>query len=252
MTRNTRASRPGGQVEPLRLALRRRFHFLGHQQRERHAAADRDRARHGECGPPAEVLDEQAGHQRRNCDAEVAGKAVDADRPSRPRCVLHQHRNADRVVDGRKQPDAHQPRSQLPRPVGEARHERRATDADEEDDHHHPPAPQVAEPPGRQRADAEQEERADAVRHQRFPAREPEVRGDGGYRRREDQEEHVVERVSDVEQQRRRQMGVGCPRAGGGGGCGSRVDCTRSGVRGRARGWLDGRIGGCVHGRRSG
>ena len=64
-----------------------------------------------------------------------------------------------------------------------------------------PPAPQVAQPSGRQRAQAEQHERADAVGHQVFPAREAEVGGDGADRGGEDQQEHVVDRMGDVEQE---------------------------------------------------
>ena len=54
---------------------------------------------------------------------------------------------------------------------------------------------------------AEQHERTDAVRHQRFPVGETEIGRDRADRRRENEQEHVIERVRDVEQQRGRAVG---------------------------------------------
>ena len=58
----------------------------------------------------------------------------------------------------------------------------------------------VAEPPGGQRAETEQRKRADAERHQVGPVVETELRGDGADRGRENQQEHVVDRVTGVQQ----------------------------------------------------
>src|SRR6185503_7495936 len=80
--------------------------------------------------------------------------------------------------------------------------ERRHAEAEEEQQHHATASPQIAEPSRGQRAEAEQQERARAVRHEVLPAGEPEVDGDGGHGRREDQQEEMIERVRDVEQDR--------------------------------------------------
>jgi hypothetical protein len=72
----------------------------------------------------------------------------------------------------------------------------------EEEHHHHAaPAPQVAQPPGRHRTQAEHQEGAGAIGHQVFPAREAELDGDAGHRGGEDQQEHVVQRMAQVEQE---------------------------------------------------
>ena len=46
------------------------------------------------------------GQHGRDGDAEIADEPVDADDGARPRRVLHEHRNADRMVDGRERAHA--------------------------------------------------------------------------------------------------------------------------------------------------
>ena len=91
----------------------------------------------------------------------LPGEAVDADRQPRPRRALHEHRNADRVIDRRKERRA----ASAPQPSCHAECVSATSSADnahaeEEHEHHPAPAPQVAEPSGRQRAEAEHRERA--------------------------------------------------------------------------------------------
>ena len=57
----------------------------------------------------------------------------------------------------------------------------------------------VTEAPGRQRTQAEQHERTHAVGHQRFPVGKAEFDSDRSHRGRENEQEHVVERVRNIE-----------------------------------------------------
>ena len=169
---------------------------------ERHAAGDRQQRRHRERRAPSGVLDEQARGDRRERHAEISGQAVDADREARSRRAAHEHRDPDRVIDRRERAHQREGGRELPRIARDGDQQRRGAHAEEEDEHHPPPSPEVAQAARRQRAQAEQHERADAVGHQRFPVGETEIGGDRRDRRREDQQEHVVDRVRDVEQQR--------------------------------------------------
>jgi hypothetical protein len=197
ITATTRAITAGG----------RSTDFFGrrarHEEREEHAAQDRERAGDGEGGAPARRLHEEAGEHGGERDAEVAGEPVHADGEAGIARVLHQHRNADRVVDRRE--DAHERERGRQRPHARRRgHEQgRGADAEKEDDHHHPPAPEVPEASGRQRAESEHHERAHRVRHEVLPDHAP-VGGDGAHRRGEDQQEQVIQRVAGVEEQRGR------------------------------------------------
>jgi hypothetical protein len=79
--------------------------------------------------------------------------------------------------------------------------DRRQPHAMEEDDHHPPPPPQIPQPPGRHRPDAEHHERPHRVRHQVFPPPHPEIHRDRPHRGGKDQQEQVIQRVGDVEQE---------------------------------------------------
>ncbi len=201
------------QVDLLRGTLRRWRGLLRRDDREHDAARDRHESRHDERGAPADVLDQEAGRQRGRRDAEVAGEAVHADHAARPVRALHEHRDADRVVDRRERADDRERDRELPGRLRQRDEERRRADAEEEHQHHRAAAPMVAEAPGRQRADAEQHERAGRERHQVLPARDAEVDRDRADRGREHQQHQVVDRVRDVEQQRDR-AGVAARRRG--------------------------------------
>ncbi len=162
------------------------------------------RRRNDERHVPTGVLEQRPGHDRRQRDAKIACKAVEADREPRTGRALHEHRNAYRMVDRGERAEQRQRRRQLPRRARHRDEQRRDAHAEKEYEHHPSPAPEVAQPSRGQRAQPEHRERADAVRHQVFPAREPEVRGDRRHRGREDQQEHVVDRVRHVQQQHRR------------------------------------------------
>ncbi len=152
---------------------------------------------------PARVLDQKP----RSTTAASATPRLPA-RPLTPivspgrDCALDEHRNADRVVDRRERAHQRQRGRELPgRAVVSGDQQRRRAHAEEEHEHHPAPSPEVAEAARRQRAQTEQRERAHAVGHQVLPAREAEVGGDRANGRREDQQEHVVDRVRHVEQQ---------------------------------------------------
>src|SRR4029453_10085880 len=72
--------------------------------------------------------------------------------------------------------------------------------AEEKDPHHPAPAPEIAETARRERAEAEEHESPRGVRHEVLPEHAPLARDrrDGGG---EDQQEQVVERVADVQEQ---------------------------------------------------
>ena len=190
-------------------APRRRRGFVGSDARERDPARERDQRRHGERGTPASVLDQEARRDRRQRDAEVTGEPVHADGEARALCAAHQHRDADRMVDRRERAHQRHRRGELPRALRERDQQHRRAHAEEEDQHHPSAAPVVAQPSRGQRSQAEQREGADAIGHQVLPARNAEIGGDGADRGREDQQEHVVERMRDVEQQRRLAVGHG-------------------------------------------
>ncbi len=177
-----------------------RFHRR--DAREHDAARDGEQSGNRERGAPAQELDGETGRKRGERDAQVSGQAVDADRPARAIRGLQQHRNADRVVDRCERAEQRQRDRHLPCVLRRGGEQRRGAHAEEEDQHHRPAAPQVAQPARRNGAQAEQQERRGAVGHQLLPRREAEVRGDHRNRGGEDQQEHVVDRVRDVEQQR--------------------------------------------------
>ncbi len=159
------------------LPLRWRLGFLGAHAREHDAEEDARDARDGERCAPTEPFDEQAGDERGERDAEIAGQTVDADRRARIARVLHEHRDADRVIDRCERADERERGRELPRVLNGRAEQRGGAHAEEEHEHHRAPAPEVAEATGRQRSQPEQEERPDAERHQVFPAREAEVDG---------------------------------------------------------------------------
>src|SRR5438477_594942 len=74
-------------------------------QRVARPARQRGSPRDDEGHTPAGILDEEAGQESREGDAEIAGEAVDADGEAGVLRVLHDHGNADRVVDRRE--DSH-------------------------------------------------------------------------------------------------------------------------------------------------
>ena len=184
------------------LAAGRRRLGLGRGHRDEHPAQGQaGEPGHHEGRAPAGQLDQEAGQQRRHRDAQVARQPVQADRRARPRRMLHQHRDAHRVVDRREGAQQRQRGSQLPGVLGGGGQQRGESHAEEEHRHHLAPAPEVAQPAGGQRAQAEQQEGADAIGHQVFPACEAEVACDRRDRGGEDQQEQVVQRVGEVEQQ---------------------------------------------------
>jgi hypothetical protein len=178
----------------------------GADEREQHAARKRRERGYDESHMPACILQQRAGHDGRQRDTHVAREAVHANRQARSLRALDEHRDADRVVDRGEYAEHRQCRTKLPRGSRKRDEQRRDTHAEEEHEHHPPPAPQVAEPSGGQRTQPEHRERADTVRHQVLPAREPEIGGDRCDCRRENQQEHVVERMRHVQQH------AGCPR----------------------------------------
>ena len=82
------------------------------------------------------------------------------------RAALHDHRDADGMVDRREDTHEREHRGGCHR-FWVARDEKSGEPhAQEEDDHHSPAAPEVAEPARRERSDPEHDERADRVRHE--------------------------------------------------------------------------------------
>ena len=108
------------------------------------------------------------------------------------------------MVDRRESAHQRQRERELPRIAGERDQQHRHTHAEEKYEHHLATTPVVAEFAGRQRPQAEHDERTGAVRHEIFPPRQVEVGGNRADRRREDEQEHVIERMRDVQQQRGR------------------------------------------------
>ncbi len=147
-----------------------------------------------------------------------------ADHFAWPRRVLHQHRNADRVIDRRERAHERQRGGELPGILRGRGEQARCADAEQEHQHHRAAAPVVAQASRRHRAQPEQQEGAGRERHQVFPAGKAEVGGDRADRRREDQQHQVVDRVRDVQQHRRQagmsggRRGVRIERGVGGGG----------------------------------
>ena len=191
------------QVGLLGRASRRRRGFLRHDAPEQDAERDRDEPGTTNAMRQPKYFTRKPGQHGRDGDAEIADEPVDADDGARARRVLHEHRDADRMVDGRERAHQRERGRELPRVLRDRGKQARHADAEVEHDHHRAPAPVVAQPSRRHRAQAEQHERARRVRHQVLPAREAEVdrdRADGG---REDQQDEMVDRVRDVEEQRR-------------------------------------------------
>jgi hypothetical protein len=178
-----------------RLALGRRKKHEGGARRK-----TQQRGQH-EGGTPADILHHEAGQDGRKRDAQVAHQAVDADGGARVARMLHQHRNAHRMVDGRKGAQHGDSQRQLPGVLCCRTQQARSTEPEEKHHHHAAPAPQVAQPPGRHRTEAEQQEGAGAIRHQVFPSRKTELDGDAGHRGGEDQQEHVVQCMAQVQQE---------------------------------------------------
>ena len=191
------------QVYLLLGPLGRRHLLARRDEREDHGARQRDGAWHREGGAPAHVLDQEAGEDRGAGDAEIAGQAVDADREPGILRLLHEHRDAHRMVDGREHAHQRQRGRQRPYAAGQRDQQRGDAHAQEEDDHHRAPAPQITQAAGRQRAEAEHDERPGGVRHQIGPHHPP-VGGDGRDRGGEDQQEQMVQAVADVEEERGR------------------------------------------------
>jgi len=171
-------------------------------QREGHPTGQGDQARHDEGGAPAPPLHQQPREQGRAGHAQIARQAVDADDHPGAAGPLHEHGDAHRMINGREETDERQPRRKLPWPLRQRGEQRRRPQAEEEDQHHLPPAPEIAQATGRHGPQAEQEEGPHAVRHQVFPAGKAEFRRDRADGRREDQQEQMIERMADIEQQR--------------------------------------------------
>ena len=100
---HARQHRRGSATAALLRALRRRFGLLGG------AGARTTMPQAIDTSPGTTNAARQPNHltrkpvtQRGDRDAEVAGEPVDADGRARARGVLHQHRNADRVIDRRR------------------------------------------------------------------------------------------------------------------------------------------------------
>ena len=172
-----------------------------HEHRVGDPEADGDHAGEHERIAPAAGVDEPPGEQRGGGNAEVTEHAVDRERDAGLRSPVHDHREADGVVDRGEHADREQSGRNLDRGVRHRRRDRARPDADEEDDHHALAAPLVREPPRRYRADAECDEPRRGVRNERGVAHAPFLGEPQRRDRREDQHEEVVEEVPDVEEQ---------------------------------------------------
>ena len=104
------------------------------------------------------------------------------------------------MVDRGKCAQQRQRDGQLDRRLRQAHADGGHADPDEKDDHHRAASPLIAELSSRQGPHAKKEEGRDAVGHQVFPFLEAEFGGDGGHRGGEDQQEHVVEGMTQVQQ----------------------------------------------------
>ena len=180
------------------------------EQHPGEADGDGDGAGHEEGGPPADKVDQDAGHQRGQRHAHIAVYSVDRDGDSGAPAPLDHHGEADGVVDRGEHADGQQPRADLERRVGEPGGEGAGPDAEEEDAHHPLAAPLVAEPPGQEREGPERNEAGRPVWDQvvigQVPGLGQEERRHGG----EDQHGEMVEQVPDIqEQELRREAGHG-------------------------------------------
>ena len=90
---------------------------------------------------------------------------------------------------------------ELDRRPGEADQDGRSAHAEKEQHHHRAPAPLIAQLARGQGNDAEKEKRCGVVWHEVLPSREAELQSDGGHGGRENQQEHVIDRVADIEEQ---------------------------------------------------
>jgi hypothetical protein len=197
ITANTRASAAGVSTTfapPLRLA------GASDSFGQTRANTTPQPARDGEGIAPAQPLDEQARDQSGARNAEIAGQAVEPDDRARVAGVLYQHGDAHRVIDRRKGSEQGERDAKLQCVLRDRNEQGRRAESHEEDDHHAASTPDVAESPGGHGAEAEHEECAHRVGHEVGPVRIAEFGSHGGDCGGEDQQEHVIDRVAEVQQ----------------------------------------------------
>ena len=146
------------------------------------------------------MFDQKAGDDGRECDTEIAAQAIDADGPARPAGMLHQHRDANRMVDGSKAAQNRQCHRQLQRRLGLAHQQCSRTHAKKEHQHHRTAAPAIAQSSGWQRANAIEKEGRHAVGHEVLPAGNAKIQRDTGDSHGKDQQKHMVDGMPKIEQ----------------------------------------------------
>ena len=111
------------QVVHLGLAPGRRLLLARHQEHEGHGAGQADDARQDEGHLPAEALGDVDRDAGGDGDAHVAGKPVHADGEAGVLGLLHQHGDADRMVDRGEGAHQRQRRADLPLVAAERDHQ---------------------------------------------------------------------------------------------------------------------------------
>jgi len=105
------------------------------------------------------------------------------------------------MIDRGKAAHERQQHGQLHRRLRLTDQQRGHADTNEKHQHHLAPSPLVAELACREGTDTKKEESGCAIRHQVFPACHAHVGGDAADGGREDQQEHMVECMREIQQQ---------------------------------------------------
>ena len=171
-------------------------HQVGNSEQNRNHARQEKRA------APAAGVDQKTGQQCRAGHAHVAEDPVDRERYAGTLAPVHDHGEADRMINRRKNSDQRQADTNLQRRIGKAGQDRTQTDADEKYDHHAGPAPLVGDPAGEDRTDTEGDESRGGIRDQLRVTQVP-FAGQAQRRHRgEDEHEQMIEEMPQIEIQK--------------------------------------------------
>ncbi len=162
-----------------------------------------EQPRGNEGSAPSDRVGQEGGHDRRQCDAQIAEHAVYADRAARfVARGLHQHRRADRVVDRGEPAGAGERHGQHRRRMGEAGSDQTAASAQEEGGHQRLATEPLHQPALRQRQQAVKHEHAGGERQDRAVQLAERAAGNGHRQHGggQDQQAVVGDRVGGVDE----------------------------------------------------